>query len=361
MALKNILLMKGNEAMAEGAIIAGCRYYFGYPITPQNEVPEYMSARMPEAGGVFIQAESELASINLVFGAAAAGARVMTSTSSPGFSLMQEGISYLAGARLPCVLANVQRCGPGLGNVWVGQADYFQAVRGGGNGDYHVIVLAPASPQEMMDFTILAFDLADKYRMPALILSDAVIGQMMEKVEVRESKAVHSDKPWALTGAKGRARNIVRSLYASEDAIEKNNIAIQDAYAGAKEREVRFEEFETDGAGIVIAAYGISARIAKNAVRRLRSEGIKAGLIRPVTLKPFPYGEIKKLIENGAKNILSVEMSAGQMVEDIYLAAAGSAKVSLYGRTGGNIVEEDEIVRRAVSINGGSEEYIWRI
>ncbi len=357
-----ILLMKGNCAMAEGAIIAGCRYYFGYPITPQNEVPEYMSERMPQVGGVFIQAESELASINMVFGAAAAGARVMTSTSSPGFSLMQEGISYLAGARLPCVAANVQRCGPGLGNVWTGQCDYFQAVKGGGNGDYQIIVLAPASPQEMMDLTILAFELSDKYRVPALILSDAIIGQMMEKVVIRENVTKINDKPWALTGAKNRAKNVIRSLYGSEDAIEQNNITLQETYSLIKKNEVRFESFDTDDAQLTVVAYGTSARIARNAVRRLREEGRKVGFFRPVTLYPFPYGEIEKMALKGTKYFLTVEMSAGQMVEDVYLAAGSKAETCFYGRTGGNIVEENEICGRAVSLlNGKGRDYIWHI
>ncbi len=347
--------------MAEGAIIAGCRYYFGYPITPQNEVPEYMSERLPEVGGVFIQAESELASINMVFGAAAAGARAMTSTSSPGFSLMQEGLSYLAGARLPCVVANVQRCGPGLGNVWTGQCDYFQAVKGGGNGDYHIIVLAPASPQEMMDLTILAFDLADKYRVPALILSDAIIGQMMEKVLVRESVTKKYDKPWALTGAKNRDKNVIRSLYGSEDKIEQNNIILQETYVRIKQNEVRYESLFIDDAVLVIAAYGTSARIAKNAVNRLREEGHRVGFFRPISLYPFPYGEVEKMALMGTKHFLSVEMSAGQMIEDISLGAGGKADISFYGRTGGNIVEEDEICNRALSIiDGKSKDYLWR-
>jgi 2-oxoglutarate ferredoxin oxidoreductase subunit alpha len=362
MEKSEILLMKGNCAMAEGAVIAGCRFYFGYPITPQNEVPEYMSERMPEVGGVFIQAESELASINMVFGASAAGARVMTSTSSPGFSLMQEGMSYLAGARLPCVVANVQRCGPGLGNVWTGQCDYLQAVKGGGNGDYHLIVLAPASPQEMMDLTILAFGLADKYRVPALILSDAVIGQMMEKVVMREDFSKKYEKPWALTGAKNRAKNVVRSLFGSEDAIEKNNTILQDTYSLIKKNEVRFESFDTDDAELVVVAYGMSARIARSAVHRLREEGRRVGFFRPISLYPFPYQEIKKLASGSVRNFMSVEMSAGQMVEDLVLAAGGKADVSFYGRTGGNIVEESEICKRALdTLNGKGGQYLWQL
>ena len=348
------VLMKGNEAMSEGAIIAGCRYYFGYPITPQNEVAAYMARRMPEVGGIFLQAESEVASINMVFGASAAGARVMSTTSSPGFSLMQEGVSYLAGARLPCVLANVQRGGPGLGNIAPAQADYFQAVKGGGHGDYHLIVLAPSAPQEMMDLTILAFELSDTYRVPALILSDAVIGQMVESVTLPDNINVKKvDKPWALTGALNRKPNVIRSLWLDDDGVEINNLTLQETYKRICEKEIRFEGFLTDDAKILVVAYGISARIARSSVRKMRNKGIKAGLLRPITLYPFPYDEIKRLIKNGVEAILTVEMSAGQMVEDVRLASEGKVPVLFYGRMGGKIVEEDEICKRISSISEG--------
>jgi 2-oxoglutarate/2-oxoacid ferredoxin oxidoreductase subunit alpha len=271
-------------------------------------------------------------------------------------------MSYLAGARLPCVVANVQRCGPGLGNVWTGQCDYLQAVKGGGNGDYHLIVLAPASPQEMMDLTILAFELSDKYRVPALILSDAIIGQMMEKVVIRDDAVKTFDKPWALTGAKNREKNVIRSLFGSEDVIEKNNNLLQETYSQIKNNEVRFESAHTDGAEIVVVAYGTSARIARTAVSKLREEGRRVGFFRPVSLYPFPYAEIRKMAAQGVKNFMSVEMSAGQMVEDLSLAAGGKAEVSFYGRTGGNIVEESEIIKRVLdTLNGKGGQYIWQL
>lgn len=349
------ILMKGNEAMAEGAIIAGCRYYFGYPITPQNEVPAYMSWRLPEVGGVFIQAESEVASINMVFGASAAGARAMTTTSSPGFSLMQEGMSYLAAARLPCVVANVQRGGPGLGNIGAGQADYFQAVKGGGHGDYHLLVFAPASPQEMMDLTILGFDLADQYRVPTLILSDGIIGQMMESVTIKSDINIKKhDKPWALTGCKDREKNVVRSLWLDDDGVENNNLTLQDTYKTLEEKEVRFENFKTDDADVIAVAYGTSARIVKSAIDRLREEGIKAGLLRPITLYPFPTKEIERL-SGKVKAVLTVEMSSGQMVEDVKLAADGKAPVYFYGRFGGKLVEEQVIYEKMKALCLGKE------
>lgn len=349
--MERTILMKGNEAMAEGAVIAGCRYYFGYPITPQNEVPEYMAWRLPEVGGTFVQAESELASINMVFGAAAAGARAMTSTSSPGYSLMQEGVSYLAGANLPCVIANVQRGGPGLGNIAASQADYFQAVRSGGHGDYHTLVLAPASPQEMMDHTILGFELADQYRMPVLILSDGIVGQMVESVTVRSDyKLKPVDKSWALTGAKGREKNVIRSLWLTEDGVELNNISLQKRYKTINEKEVRFENCQTDGAEVVVVAYGTSARIAKSAVTAAREKGYKAGLLRPITLYPFPYKEIERLISSGVKKFLVVEMSAGQMVQDVQLAACGKAPVAFYGKMGGRYPEEEVVTEELIKL-----------
>lgn len=349
-------LIKGNEAMAEGAVIAGCRYYFGYPITPQNEVPAYMSKRLPEVGGVFVQAESELASINMVYGASAAGARVMTTTSSPGFSLMMEGVSYLAASRLPCVLANVQRGGPGLGNIAPAQGDYFQAVKGGGHGDYRLIVLAPASPQEMMDLTILAFELSDKYRVPALILSDGIIGQMMESVDIPENYVPGKiDKPWALTGARGRKKNVVCSLFLDENVMQNLNNTLQNTYEELKKSEVRYESFMTDDAETVVVAFGTPSRIAKNAVLRARAEGFKAGLLRPITLYPFPEKVISSLIENNVKNFLVTEMNSGQMLEDVKLTVSGRADVHFYGTTGGVITDEDEMTDRIIALcKGGS-------
>lgn len=346
------VLMKGNIALAEGAIIAGCRHYFGYPITPQNEVPEHMSWRLAEVGGVFVQAESEVASINMVFGGAAGGARVMTTTSSPGYSLMQEGISYLAGARLPCLIANVQRGGPGLGNIAPSQADYFQATKGGGHGDYHLIVLAPASPQEMMDFAILGFELADKYRCPALILSDGAIGQMMESVKVpTDYQITPPKKPWALVGAKGRERNIVRSLWLTDTGVEDNNIILQNTYKEMQENEVRFEGYKTEDADFVFVAYGLSSRICRGAVDRLREQSIKVGLLRPITLFPFPTKEINRLIGKQTKRFFVVEMSAGQMLEDVKLAVNGKVPVEFYGTLGGRIPDENIVFEKALEIN----------
>jgi 2-oxoglutarate ferredoxin oxidoreductase subunit alpha len=351
--LKEKKLLKGNIALAEGAVIAGMRYYFGYPITPQNEIPEYMSWRLPEVGGDFVQAESEVASINMVFGAAAAGARAMTTTSSPGFSLMMEGLSYLAGAHLPCVVANIQRAGPGLGNITVSQGDYFQAVKGGGHGDYRMIVLAPDSPQEMMDQTILAFELADKYLTPVCILSDGVVGQMVETVEMREPVKNLPEKPWALTGCAGRDHNIVRSLWLDDNGVPDNNRALQKKYQLIEKNEKRFEGFQTEDAEIIVAAYGLSSRIARNAVVKARENGIKAGLFRPITLWPYPSEELQKFAAGKAKAFFTVEMSAGQMVEDVKLAVNGRAPVYFSGALGGDIPDEDDLYEKIVKINEG--------
>jgi 2-oxoglutarate/2-oxoacid ferredoxin oxidoreductase subunit alpha len=337
-------LMKGNIALARGALLAGCTHYFGYPITPQNEIPEFMSAQINKKGGVYVQAESEVAAINMVFGASAAGARTMTTTSSPGFSLMQEGVSYIAAAHLPCVIANVQRGGPGLGNIAVAQADYFQATKGGGHGDYHLIVLAPSSPQEMMDLTLLAFELADRYRIPVLILSDAVIGQMMEAVTENDTyKPQIPVKSWALTGSQNRTPNVVRTLWLDETGVEINNHKLQEKYKLITEKEIRYEDFQVDDAEIVLVAYGLSARIARSVVLRTREEGIHTGLMRPISLWPFPYDRIRKIAENKAKRILVVEMSAGQMVEDVRLSVAEKVPVEFYGTMGGKSPSEDEI------------------
>lgn len=338
------LLMKGNEALAEAAIRAGCKCYFGYPITPQNEIPEYMSRRMPEVGGVFVQAESEIAAINMVFGAAAMGARAMTSSSSPGISLKQEGISYLAGAELPAVIVNIQRGGPGLGNISASQADYFQAVKGGGHGDYRLLVYAPASVQEMVDLTIKGFDMADKYRNPVMILADGVLGQMMEPCEFKEMEKIELPaKTWALTGAKGREPNLIRSLYLkNEGELEQRNYVLKKKYDAMRENEVMFESLFTDDADIILVAYGTSARVSKAAMNLLRKDGIKVGMIRPITLFPFPEEIIYKTADR-VKKILVVEMSLGQMVEDVRLSVNGKAEVGFYGRTGGGIVNVEEV------------------
>ena len=317
------ILMCGNEALAEAAIIAGVDAYFGYPITPQNEIPAYMSRRMPEEGRVFVQSESELAAINMVFGASATGKRAMTSSSSPGISLMQEGISYLAGAELPAVIVNVMRGGPGLGNIGPSQSDYFQSTKGGGHGDYHLIVLAPGSVQEMADFMPLAFDLADQYRTPVMILADGLLGQMMEPVllEQKERREL-PPKDWALTGAENRPQNIVRSLWLKEGVLEELNQRMQSRYAQIIKNETRCEQYKVDDADIVVVAYGITARIVRGAVTKARKEGIKVGWIRPITLWPFPSETISQAADD-LKIFLTVELSCGQMVEDVRLAVAG--------------------------------------
>lgn len=340
------VLMKGNEALVRGAIAAQCRAFFGYPITPQNEVPEYMSAYMPEAGGAFVQAESEVAAINMVYGAACAGIRAMTSSSSPGISLKQEGISYIAGAQLPCVIANVQRGGPGLGNIAPSQADYFQAVKGGGHGDYKLLVLAPWSVQEMFDFTALAFDLADKYRNPAMILADAIVGQMLEPIELPDRVEVHiPEKPWATNGAKGRNSRYLTSLYIVPEEMEKINIEIQAKYAKARKNEVRYHEIDVEDADLVLVAYGSTARISRSSMDMAREKGLKVGLFRPISLFPFPEKRLAELAGKG-KRFLTVEMSAGQMVEDVRLAVNGTAPVDFYGRLGGIVPNPVEILEQ---------------
>jgi 2-oxoglutarate ferredoxin oxidoreductase subunit alpha len=336
--------MCGNEALAEAAIIAGVDAYFGYPITPQNEVPAYMSRRMPEEGRVFLQSESELAAINMVFGASATGKRAMTTSSSPGISLMQEGISYLAGAELPAVIVNVMRGGPGLGNIAPSQSDYFQATRGGGHGDYRTIVLGPSSVQELADCMPLAFDLADQYRMPVVVLADGILGQMMEPV-VLEKKPGRKlpPKDWALTGAKGREQNIVRSLWLKEGVVEQHNYDLQARYEQVQKNEVLCEQYQVDDAEIVVVAYGIAARIVRSAVSKARDEGIKAGWIRPITLWPFPAEQIRNAADD-FKIFLTVELSCGQMVEDVKLAVAGASPVLFFGRPGGGIPTVDQIL-----------------
>ena len=340
------ILMSGNEALAEGAIRAGCRYYFGYPITPQSEIPAYMAKRMREVGGVFLQAESEIAAINMVYGASAAGGRAMTSSSSPGISLKQEGISYLVGAELPAVIVNVMRGSPGLGNIAPSQSDYFQATKGGGHGDYHLIVLAPDSAQEMADLAYLAFDLADRYRNPVMILADAILGQMMEGVEFKnEFRKENVKKDWAVSGAKGRVPNLIRSLYMQEGVLEEHNKKLQKKYSQIIKKEIRFEPFKTEDAEIILVAYGSMARLGREVVSRLREEKIKAGLLRPITLWPFPKDVLKELADR-AKFFFVVEMSAGQMVEDVRLSVEGKIPVYFYGRMGGGVPTPLEVLEK---------------
>lgn len=344
------LFMKGNEVIAEAAIQAGCRFYAGYPITPQNEIPEYMSRRMCEVEGVFIQAESELAAINMVYGASACGARAMTSSSSPGISLKQEGISYLAGSELPAVIVNVQRGGPGLGNISGSQADYFQSVKGGGHGDYKLLVYAPYNLQELWDLTMLAFDKADEYRNPAMILADGILGQVMEPFyPTPYIKPDLPEKTWALTGCCGRKPNVLKSLYMGEGELELRNNMLQEKYLRMKEKEVRHDSVDTDDAEMIVVAFGSAARIALSAVRRLRNEGLRVGLFRPITLFPFPEKELCELSGDG-REFLTVELNAGQMVEDVRLSINGRSEVYFYGRPGGAIMMPEEVQEKIQSL-----------
>jgi len=337
------ILMKGNEVIAEAAVQAGCRFYAGYPITPQNEIPEYMSRRMPEVGGNFIQAESELAAINMVYGASAAGVRSMTSSSSPGISLKQETISYLAGAELPAVVVNMQRGGPGLGNISGSQGDYFQSVKGGGHGDYKMIVYAPSSLQELWDLTMRAFDKADEYRNPVMILGDGVIGQMMEPFYPNPYRpsGLH-EKTWILNGCRGREPRVIKSLYMGDGELEMRNIMLQKKYRQIKNEETRFEQYYAEDSECIIVAFGIVARIALASIMRLRREGFKVGLFRPVTLSPFPEEELFLLAEEN-RRFLVIEMNAGQMVEDVRLAINGRSAVFFYGRPGGALITPEDI------------------
>jgi 2-oxoglutarate ferredoxin oxidoreductase subunit alpha len=338
------VLMKGNEAIADCAIRAGCRFFFGYPITPQTEVAAYMAKRMPKENGTYLQAESEIAAINMVYGAAAAGERAMTSSSSPGISLKAEGISYLAGADLPGVIVNVQRGGPGLGGIQPSQSDYWQATRALGHGDFHVIVLAPSTVQEMADLVYQAFDLADEYRTPVLVLADGMLGQMMEPVVLPEPKTSTAEKPWAATGHKGkRPKNIINSLYLSPEELEVLNVERFKRYREIEAAEQRAETFLTEDADIVVVAFGASARVARSAVSKARGKGIKAGLIRPITLWPFPKQAIESSVE-GAKAFLTVEMNMGQMVEDVRSVVAARRPVEFFGRTGGIIPTPAEVL-----------------
>jgi len=336
--------MKGNEAIAEAAILAGCRHYFGYPITPQTEVAAYMAKKMPKIGGTFLQAESEIAAINMVYGVASTGKRVMTSSSSPGISLKGEGLSYLAGADLPALVVSVQRGGPGLGGIQPSQSDYFQATRGAGHGDFHMIVLAPSSVQEMAELTVKGFELADTYRMTTMILADGTMGQMMEPVSLDFAVKEAPEKPWATTGTKmEREHNIVNSLFLAPEALEKFNFARYDRYRVIEENETMYEEYMMDDAEICIAAFGIAARVAKNAINEARKEGIKVGMIRPITLWPFPKAPFAKAAEK-VKSIISVELSMGQMIEDVRLATECKVPVTLCNRVGGMIPSPEQVL-----------------
>ena len=337
------ILMKGNEAICDAAIKAGCRAFFGYPITPQNEIPEYMAAKLADSGGVFVQAESEVAAINMVYGAAAAGVRVMTSSSSPGIALKQEGVSYLVGADLPCVIVSVSRSGPGLGGILPAQSDYFQATRGGGNGDYYLPVYAPFSIQEAMNLVVKAFDVADEYRTPVMVLLDGMLGQMMEPCMLPEIKASNYDNSWAANGNSGkRPRNTITSLNLKGEGLEAMNIRRFKTYDTIKEKEIMVDNRVQDGDEVAIVAYGTPARIALNAIEMLKEQGIKAGLVRPVTLWPFPYDTFQNLTSS-VKRVVVCELSMGQMIDDVKIGLAGKLPVSFYGRTGGMIFEPEEV------------------
>ncbi|MDO4538038.1 MAG: 3-methyl-2-oxobutanoate dehydrogenase subunit VorB [Coriobacteriales bacterium] len=352
------VLMKGNEVLAEAAMRAGCRFFFGYPITPQTELAAYMAKKLPLIGGTFLQAESEVAAINMVYGASAAGARVMTSSSSPGVSLKSEGVSYMAGADCPGVIVNVERGGPGLGGIQPSQSDYFQATRALGHGDFFMPVLAPSTVQEMADLIYLAFDLADEYRTPTMILADGMIGQMMEPVLLPPERDPNSlpVKPWATTGHAGkRGHNVVNSLYLSPEKLEETNRERFDRYADIKAKHQRQELMMCDDAEIVVVAFGAASRIARTAVRDARAQGIKCGLLRPITLWPFPTKAIDQLVEGGAKHFLSVELNMGQMVDDVRLAANGRAEVSFYGRTGGVLPTPEEVLEAIKKIAENQE------
>jgi len=352
------VLMKGNEVLAEAAMRAGCRFFFGYPITPQTELAAYMAKKLPLIGGTFLQAESEIAAINMVYGAGAAGARVMTSSSSPGVSLKGEGVSYMAGADVPGVIVNVERGGPGLGGIQPSQSDYFQATRALGHGDFYMPVLAPSTVQEMADLIYLAFDLADEYRTPAMILADGMIGQMMEPVTLPPERDLSTlpVKPWATSGHKGeRSHNVVNSLYLSPEKLEQTNFERFERYAEIREKHQRQELMLTDDAEIVVVAFGAASRIARTAVRDARTKGIKCGLLRPITLWPFPEKAISQLLDNGAKAFLSVELNMGQMVDDVRLAVNGRAPVSFFGRTGGVLPTPEEVLTAIEKVAAGLE------
>ena len=356
-----LTLMKGSEAIAEAAIRAGARFFFGYPITPQTEIPEYMSARMPEVGGCFLQAESEVAAINMVYGAAGTGARVITSSSSPGVSLKQEGISYIAGAQLPCVILNVMRGGPGLGSIQASQGDYFQGTKGGGNGDYHLLTYAPASIQEAINIMMFAFDKAEQYRMPVLFLADGIIAQMMEPVEMPEMVEYKVDpekKPWAATGWKPgddpAKRAVINSLFINTEDLTVHNDHLQAIYAEARKNEQMWEEYKLEDAEYIITAFGTVSRIARSAVDELREMGIKAGLFRPITVWPFPYEHLKAAADReGVKALLDVEANEGQMLEDVKLAVNGAKHVDFFGHCGSLMPTTEEIKAKILEMKEG--------
>jgi 2-oxoglutarate ferredoxin oxidoreductase subunit alpha len=353
------VLMKGNEALGEAAIQAGCQCFFGYPITPQTELAAYMARKMPKIGRVFLQAESEVAAINMVYGAAGAGIRVMTSSSSPGISLKSEGISYIAGAELPCVIVNIVRGGPGLGGIQPAQSDYFQATRGGGHGDYNLLVYAPASVQEMADLMQEAFDVADYYRNPVMIMGDGMLGQMMEPVEFKEKtgRALPSKETWQANGLNGREEHhIINSLYLKPEELEDHNKKLQRKYSEIKENEVRYETYNLDkNVDLVIVAYGTVARICKNSIKMLQKEGINVGLIRPITLWPFPKKAFEEVIDKTKNGFISVELSEGQMIEDVALAVNGRKPIHFYGRSGGMVPTPAEIAKKIKAVVGGAK------
>ena len=345
-------LCKGNVAVIKGAILAGCRAFYGYPITPASEITEAAALYLPQVGGTFLQAESEVAAINMVYGAAAAGVRVMSASSGPGLSLMQEGISYLAGAELPCVIVDVMRGGPGLGNIAPEQSDYFATVKGGGHGNYRNFVLAPASVQEMAELTMLAFDLADKYRNPAIVLADGFVGQMMESLDLEFREAMVPEKPWAVKGTPETRQNLVSSIYLEPDDLEEHQRRMEAKYVRAQQTETMFEQYETDDAELLLVGYGIVSRVLRSAVEQARTRGWKVGLFRPITLWPYPSKDLAG-IASGAESVLVVELSNGQMLEDVQLAAGSNKPVAFYGRVGGNVPSVEEVleqIERQISV-----------
>ncbi len=349
------VLMKGNEAFGKAAIEAGCHYFFGYPITPQSELPEYLSRELPKVGGAFVQAESEVAAINMVYGAGGTGTRVMTSSSSPGVALKQEGITYCAGAEVPCVVLNIMRGGPGLGTIQPSQSDYYMSTKGGGNGDYRTPVFAPASVQEAVDMIIEAFDVADEYRTPVMVVADGMIGQMMEPVDFEKERKVRNlpEKTWAANGTKGQRKpNVINSLYLQSEELEQHNLRLENKYKSIEENEVQYEMYKTEDAELVFVSYGTVSRIVKTTIDQMREDGYKVGLIRPKTLWPFPNKAFKEI--PNAKNLLVVEMSLGQMIDDVKLACECKLPVDFYGRSGGMIPSPAEIANKAKEIIGGA-------
>ena len=350
------ILMKGNEAFGKAAIEAGCHYFFGYPITPQSELPEYLSRELPKVGGAFVQAESEVAAINMVYGAGGTGTRVMTSSSSPGVALKQEGITYCAGAEVPCVVLNIMRGGPGLGTIQPSQSDYYMSTKGGGNGDYRTPVFAPASVQEAVDMIIEAFDVADIYRTPVMVVADGMIGQMMEPVDFDKERKTRElpEKTWAANGTKGQRKpNVINSLYLQSEELEEHNLKLEKKYKAIEENEVQYEMYHTEDAELVFVAYGTVSRIVKTTVDQMRAEGYKVGLIRPKTLWPFPNKAFTEI--PNAKNLLVVEMSLGQMIDDVKLACECKLPVDFYGRSGGMIPSPAEIANKAKELIGGAK------